>query len=141
MTVRKFTMAAAALALCAPMAAWADKPGNQGQSGQHGQSAQGQSAHQDRGGQRKASTTRARRQTGCPPGLAKRNNGCVPPGQWRRGDRLPTNWTGGYSRYSQLPYAYRSRNPYDSSNRYIYRDNRVFVVDAATRVIERVFGL
>jgi len=29
---------------------------------------------------------------GCPPGLAKKNNGCLPPGQakkWRRGERLP----------------------------------------------------
>lgn len=141
MTVRKFTMAAAALALCAPMAAWADKPGNHGQSGQHGQSAQGQSAHRDHGDKRKGRSALARRQTGCPPGLAKRNNGCVPPGQWRRGDHLPTNWNGGYVRYSQLPDAYRSRYPYDSSNRYIYRDNRVYVIDAATRVIESVFGL
>jgi Ni/Co efflux regulator RcnB len=30
---------------------------------------------------------------GCPPGLAKKNNGCLPPGQaakWRVGERLPT---------------------------------------------------
>jgi Ni/Co efflux regulator RcnB len=30
---------------------------------------------------------------GCPPGLAKKNNGCMPPGQakkWRIGERLPT---------------------------------------------------
>ncbi|RWR53174.1 excinuclease ABC subunit A [Sinirhodobacter ferrireducens] len=28
---------------------------------------------------------------GCPPGLAKKNNGCMPPGQakkWQRGDRI-----------------------------------------------------
>lgn len=141
MTIRNFTMAAAALALCAPMAAWAAKPGNQGHSGQHGQSAQGQSAHQDHGGQRKASSVRARRPMGCPPGLAKRNNGCTPPGQWRRGDRLPSSWVGQYVRYSQLPDSYRSRNRYDSTNRYIYRDNRVYVVDAASRVIESIFGL
>lgn len=141
MTVRKFTMAAAALALCAPIAAWADKPGNHGQSGQHGQSAQGQSAHQDHGDRGKAGSMRARRQTGCPPGLAKRNNGCVPPGQWRRGDHLPSTWGGHYVRYSQLPGAYRSRYPYDSSNRYVYTNNRVYVIDAATRVIESVFGL
>lgn len=141
MTIRNFTMAAAALTLCAPMAAFAANPGNHGQSGQHGQSAQGQSAHQDHGDKRKASRVQARRQTGCPPGLAKRNNGCVPPGQWRRGDRLPTSWGGQYVRYSQLPDAYRSRNRYDSSNRYVYQNNRVYVVDAATRVIESVFGL
>lgn len=140
MTVRNFTMAAAALALCAPMAAWAAKPGNHGQSAQHGQGAQGQSAHQDHGDKRNANRVQARRPTGCPPGLAKRNNGCVPPGQWRRGDRLPTNWGGQYVRYSQLPDSYRSQNPYDSSNRYVYRNNRVYVVDAATRVIESVFG-
>lgn len=30
----------------------------------------------------------------CPPGLAKKRNGCMPPGQarhWRRGERLPAN--------------------------------------------------
>ena len=141
MTIRKFTMAAAALALCAPMAVWAAKPGNHGQSSQHGQSAQGQSAHRDHDGDRRVGKARGRRAMGCPPGLAKRNNGCVPPGQWRRGDHLPTNWDGRFSRYSQLPDSYRSRNPYDSSNRYVYNNNRVYVVDAATRVIKSVFGL
>ena len=84
---------------------------------------------------------RARRAKGCPPGLAKRNNGCIPPGQWRRGDRLPSSWDGQYMRYSQLPYSYRSRNPYDSTDRYIYRDNRVYVVNPVTRVISAIFGL
>ena len=33
-----------------------------------------------------------KRPGGCPPGLAKKNNGCLPPGQakkWRRGEPLP----------------------------------------------------
>ena len=38
---------------------------------------------------------------GCPPGLAKKNNGCLPPGQakkWRRGETLPPGIV-----YSDLP--------------------------------------
>tara|TARA_R110002124_G_scaffold141679_1_gene306221 strand:+ start:9731 stop:10198 length:468 start_codon:yes stop_codon:yes gene_type:complete len=37
----------------------------------------------------------------CPPGLAKKNNGCQPPGQakkWQKGDRLPRDLT-----YYDLP--------------------------------------
>lgn len=36
--------------------------------------------------------SRARTSGHCPPGLAKKNNGCLPPGQarkWRRGEYLP----------------------------------------------------
>ena len=38
---------------------------------------------------------------GCPPGLAKKNNGCMPPGQakkWRRGEPLPPDIV-----YGELP--------------------------------------
>jgi Ni/Co efflux regulator RcnB len=138
MTIRTVTFAAAALALCAPAVGMA-----QGHSdhGQNTQGSHGDSMHDNQNRGRSTRTDRARGRQMCPPGLRKKNTGCLPPGQWRRGDRLPSSWDGQFVRYSQLPYSYRSRNRFDSTNRYIYRDNRVYVVDAATRVIERVFGL
>lgn len=64
---------------------------------------------------------------GCPPGLAKKDNGCLPPGQAAKflGARLPDNYAN-----SQLPYQYRSwyRDDGDhffrSGDGYIYRVNR-----------------
>lgn len=66
----------------------------------------------------------------CPPGLAKKNNGCMPPGQAKKiysvGERLSTDWSRDYmpasyrSFYTDTPnYYYR----YDD-NGYIYRVNR-----------------
>jgi hypothetical protein len=68
---------------------------------------------------------------GCPPGLAKKGNGCLPPGQakkhFARGQRLERDWFEGY----RVPSAYRSfyqDSPdyyysYDDSG-YIYRADR-----------------
>ncbi len=64
---------------------------------------------------------------GCPPGLAKKDNGCLPPGQARKflGARLQNAFAN-----SQLPYQYRSwyRDDGDhffrSGDGYIYRVNR-----------------
>ncbi|MGZ8305559.1 MAG: hypothetical protein ACXWUZ_03940 [Allosphingosinicella sp.] len=68
---------------------------------------------------------------GCPPGLAKKGNGCLPPGQakkhFARGQRLDRNWFEGY----RVPVAYRSfyrdtpdhYYSYDDSG-YIYRADR-----------------
>jgi hypothetical protein len=72
-----------------------------------------------------------RRFASCPPGLARKNNGCLPPGQakkiFARGERLQSDWYRDYN----LPASYRSLyydNPdsyyrYDD-NGYIYRVNR-----------------
>ena len=138
MTIRRFVLASAALALCTPVVALAEKPGNQNQ---HAQSGHGQKAKGYKVGKRQIRASRDIRSKACPPGLAKKNTGCMPPGQWRKGDRLPDSWLGQYVRYGQLPSSYRSRYDYDSSNRYIYRDNRVFVIDAASRVVQSIFGL
>ena len=64
---------------------------------------------------------------GCPPGLAKKNNGCLPPGQAKKflGARLQNAFAN-----TQLPYQYRSwyRDDGDhffrSGDGYIYRVNR-----------------
>ena len=71
---------------------------------------------------------------GCPPGLAKKNNGCMPPGQakarWRVGQRLPTAYQNYY-----VPQAYRDRYNTDS---YRYYDGYVYRVDPQTQVIQQV---
>lgn len=68
---------------------------------------------------------------GCPPGLAKKGNGCLPPGQakklFARGQRIDRDWFEGY----RVPVAYRSfyqdtpdyYYSYDDSG-YIYRADR-----------------
>jgi hypothetical protein len=68
---------------------------------------------------------------GCPPGLAKKGNGCLPPGQakklFARGQRIERDWFEGY----RVPVAYRSfyqdtpdyYYSYDDSG-YIYRADR-----------------
>jgi hypothetical protein len=80
----------------------------------------------------------------CPPGLAKKSPACVPPGKanglFRQGQRLPTGYDS-YTDYNSIPELYRSRVPYMDSSRYIYRDDRVYVVDPTTRVVTRIIDL
>ena len=81
---------------------------------------------------------------GCPPGLAKKRNGCLPPGQARKlfgmGQRIPTGYRY-YSRYGDIPSTYRDRFGIPTGQRYIYRDNVVYVVDPTTRLVNRIIDL
>jgi hypothetical protein len=78
---------------------------------------------------------------GCPPGLAKKHNGCRPPGQARKlynvGQRFPLGYGDRWS-YNQIPYDLRSRYGLDPSNRYYYGDGYIYGVDPRTRLIEQV---
>lgn len=80
----------------------------------------------------------------CPPGLARKNNGCLPPGQAKRlftqGQRIPTGYRF-FNDYNDIPLAYRSRVPFNDGYRYIYRDDTVYVVDPATRLVTSVIDL
>jgi len=82
---------------------------------------------------------------GCPPGLAKKGNGCMPPGQarkyyWDRGARVPAGYRG-WTRYDAIPRAYRMRVPYNARYRYVYRDDYVYVVDPQTRLVRDIIDL
>jgi len=81
----------------------------------------------------------------CPPGLAKKTPACVPPGQAKRmfnqGQRIPMGYDRFFTNYNDIPVAYRSQVPYLDSNRYIYRDNRVYMVDPTTRLVTRIIDL
>lgn len=78
----------------------------------------------------------------CPPGLAKKGNGCLPPGQakklFARGQRLERDWFEGY----RLPAAYQSFY-YDSPD-YYYRyddDGYIYRADRGSDMISAIIPL
>src|SRR5258707_5962703 len=66
---------------------------------------------------------------GCHPGLAKKHNGCMPPGQakklYRTGQRFPLGYGNLWS-YNQIPYDLRQRYNFDRNDRYYYGDGYVY---------------
>jgi hypothetical protein len=78
---------------------------------------------------------------GCPPGLAKKHNGCMPPGQvkklYRVGQRFPLSYGNRWT-YNQVPYDLRSRYRFDPNDRYYYGDGYIYRVDPRTMLIEQV---
>lgn len=83
----------------------------------------------------------------CPPGLAAKLNGCLPPGQARKifdlGQRIPRGY-GFYTPFNDIPLAYRNQIPPVYPDRdfdYIYRGNTIYVVDPATRLVSDIIAL
>ena len=78
---------------------------------------------------------------GCPPGLAKKNAECMPPGQHKKlfnvGQRLPRGYNT-YTSYDRIPYNLRRQYRLDRNDRYIYRDQYLYRVDPRTMVVEQV---
>jgi len=137
---------ATAFALAAPALA---KPGHgQGQHGQaHGSQAH-VSAHANSEHGKHIVTTRdgwrlyALDASGsCPPGLAKKHNGCMPPGQAKKlynvGQRYNRNFGDRWS-YNQIPYDLRSRYSFDQDDRFYYRNGYLYQVDPRTMLIQQV---
>jgi len=78
---------------------------------------------------------------GCPPGLAKKNNGCLPPGQAKKLYNIGQRWPGNYGyawNYNQIPYDLRTRYNFDPNYRYYYGDGYVYRVDPATMLVSQV---
>ncbi|MBW0144435.1 hypothetical protein [Sphingomicrobium clamense] len=77
----------------------------------------------------------------CPPGLAKKNPQCMPPGQYKKlydvGHRFPTNYDR-WTPYNQIPSDYRRRYDLDPRSRYIYDQNYIYRVDPTTMVVREV---
>jgi hypothetical protein len=79
----------------------------------------------------------------CPPGLDKKGNGCMPPGQAKKlynvGQRynrnFGTRWT-----YNQIPDYLRSQYTFDANDRYYYRNGYLYQVDPKTMLIEQVIS-
>ena len=78
---------------------------------------------------------------GCPPGLAKKHNGCMPPGQAKKlynvGQLFPLSYGDRWS-YNQIPYDLRQRYGFDPYDRYYYGDGYVYRVDPKTQLIQQV---
>jgi Ni/Co efflux regulator RcnB len=77
----------------------------------------------------------------CPPGLAKKNNGCMPPGQAKKlynvGQRYNHNYGNAWT-YDQIPYHLRSQHSFDRSGRYYYRDGYLYQVNPRTMLVQQV---
>ena len=78
---------------------------------------------------------------GCPPGLAKKNNGCMPPGQAKKlynvGQRYPANYGTPWA-YNQIPYDLRTHYGLQPYGNYYYGDGYVYQVDPRTMLIQQV---
>ena len=78
---------------------------------------------------------------GCPPGLAKKHNGCMPPGQAKKlyniGQRFPMGYGVPWG-YNQIPYDLRSQYGFDPRSNYYYGDGYLYRVDPATMIISQV---
>jgi len=137
---------ATAFALAAPALA---KPGHgQGQHGQaHGSQAHGNTHAYSEHGKHIVTTRDGGRLYAldvsgrCPPGLAKKHNGCMPPGQAKKlynvGQRYNRNFGDRWS-YNQIPYDLRSRYSFDHDGRFYYRNGYVYQVDPRTMLIQQV---
>ena len=129
MTKYLFLLGAGALLAAAPAAA---KPG-------HGE---GHHAKADAHGKHHSNHSRyyAYGRT-CPPGLHRKDNGCMPPGQlkrrYNRGQRYNLSYGHVWS-YNQIPYDLRQRYDFDPNYRYYYGDGYLYQVDPKTLLIQQV---
>jgi len=82
----------------------------------------------------------------CPPGLAKKNPPCVPPGQakrlFREGQRIGAGYRY-YTPYGDIPGVYRNDINYGLNDdyRYIYRNDYLYEVDPTTSLVRRIISL
>lgn len=76
----------------------------------------------------------------CPPGLAKKNNGCMPPGQAKKyavGQRLPDNVT-----FGDLPRALRDAlGVPPQGKKYVRVDNDILLIESATKLVLDAIGV
>ena len=79
----------------------------------------------------------------CPPGLWKKTPSCMPPGQAKRlfheGQRITRNYRY-FTPYGDIPHALRDQYDLSDQYRYIYRNNVIYVVDPATRLVTDIIS-
>jgi hypothetical protein len=125
-------LAGAALAFAAAPAA--AKPAHAG--GGHKGKDRIERADRDHRGHRDYRSARS-----CPPGLAKKNNGCLPPGQAKKlskGQRYSSSYDFDRYAYNNLPYDLRRQYELDPSNHYYYDEGTLYGVDPRTAIVEQV---
>src|SRR5690348_4377737 len=80
---------------------------------------------------------------GCPPGLAKKHNGCMPPGQakklFRVGQRYNTAFGSRYG-YGQIPYNLRNQYNLTPGYRYYYDNGYLYQVNPRTMLVQQVIS-
>ena len=79
---------------------------------------------------------------GCPPGLAKKHNGCMPPGQAKklyRGQRWESGYGSPYA-YRQIPYDIRQQYDLSPRYRYYYENGTIYAVNPRTMLIAQVIS-
>ncbi len=78
----------------------------------------------------------------CPPGLAKKRNGCLPPGHARRlsrGERCASSYGYRSYNYNSIPYDVRRRYSLNRNYRYYYDNNGyLYGVDPRTQVVQQI---
>lgn len=79
----------------------------------------------------------------CPPGLAKRNNGCMPPGQAKKqynvGQRYNRSF-GNLWAYNQIPDYLQRQYRLDQSDRYYYNNGYLYQVDPSSMLVQQVIS-
>ena len=131
----------AALAFTAPAAAKPDHAKGHGNQAKQGQINHPREVSPDfwNGRQGHASSTYWRNGN-CPPGLAKKNNGCMPPGQFKKlystGQILPLNYGNRWA-FNQIPTDLRANYGLRPNARYIYGDGYLYQVDPRTMLIQQ----
>lgn len=78
---------------------------------------------------------------GCPPGLAKKHNGCMPPGQAKKLYNVGQRWPGSYGDrwdYNQIPNDWRQRYDLDPYDNYYCGDGYLYQIDPKTQLIQEV---
>jgi len=84
--------------------------------------------------------SKAQKPTNCPPGLAKKNNGCQPPGQakkWRKGQPLPRDV--GYYNLPATLIDELGRTP--EGDRIVQVDSDFLLIDVATGMVIDAFDI
>ena len=79
----------------------------------------------------------------CPPGLAKKGNGCMPPGQAKKlynvGQRYNRNFGTTWG-YNQIPDYMRNQYSFDPYDRYYYNQGYLYQVDPQTMLVQQVIS-
>ena len=131
---------AASLAFAAPAMAEPGKNKSHGKQAKHGQTMhQGQGKHAKHVYQGRTAANYWGNRS-CPAGLAKKHNGCLPPGIAKRSFNVGDRWNGNYGQwsYNQVPLDWRNQYNLDDDNRYYYRNGYLYSVDPRTRLVESV---
>ena len=131
---------AASLAFAASASADPGKNKGKGNQAKHGQMTKGHAKSARQGIYQGHTAANYWGNRNCPPGLAKKNNGCLPPGIAKQSFNVGDRWNGNYGlwNYNQVPLDWRNQYGLDRDNRYYYRDGYLYSVDPRTRIVESV---